>query len=81
MLESSTVSAFEAKTNLSKLINKVQKGFYITITKHDKPVAMLVPISPEKRNTKAVIEDIFKISKGQTLGELDHQQLKQEGRR
>lgn len=38
------VGIYEAKTQLPKLIERVQKGERITITKHGKPVAELVPM-------------------------------------
>jgi prevent-host-death family protein len=37
------VGAYEAKTRLSALLARVQKGEHFVITKHGKPVAMLVP--------------------------------------
>jgi prevent-host-death family protein len=37
------VSAFEAKTHFGKLLDRVVKGEEIVITRHDKPVARLVP--------------------------------------
>ena len=39
-----TVGAFEAKTNLSKLLERVSRGESITITKNGKPIAELRPI-------------------------------------
>jgi len=45
-----TVGAFEAKTHLSKLLDEVAAGESVTITKHGKPVARLVP-PPEARRT------------------------------
>lgn len=36
------VGIFEAKTNLSRLIEQVEKGETVTITRHGKPVAKLV---------------------------------------
>lgn len=33
--------AFEAKTHFSELLDKVQQGEFITITRHGKPVALL----------------------------------------
>ena len=41
------VGALEAKTHLSSLLDQVAAGKGITITKHGKPVARLVPIEPE----------------------------------
>ncbi|HEY5567289.1 MAG TPA: type II toxin-antitoxin system prevent-host-death family antitoxin [Gammaproteobacteria bacterium] len=37
------VSAFEAKTHFGKLLDRVARGEEIIITRHDKPVARLVP--------------------------------------
>ena len=37
-----TVGAFEAKTHLSALLDKVAAGEEVVITKHGKPVARLV---------------------------------------
>lgn len=36
-------SAFEAKTHFGKLLDRVARGEEIVITRHDKPVARLVP--------------------------------------
>jgi prevent-host-death family protein len=43
MNTSTTVGAFEAKTKFSELLERVRAGEEITITKHEKPVARLVP--------------------------------------
>lgn len=40
-----TVGAFEAKTHLSELLARVEEGEQVTITKHGRPVARLVPVS------------------------------------
>jgi prevent-host-death family protein len=37
------VSAFEAKTRFGELLERVAKGEEVVITRHDKPVARLVP--------------------------------------
>ena len=39
------IGSFEAKTHLSMLLEKVEKGESFTITRHGKPVARLVPIT------------------------------------
>ena len=44
MATSSTVGAFEAKTYLAALLGRVEAGESITITKHGRPVARLVPV-------------------------------------
>lgn len=38
-----TVSAFEAKTRFGELLDRVARGEEVIITRHDKPVARLVP--------------------------------------
>jgi prevent-host-death family protein len=38
-----TISAFEAKTRFGDLLERVSRGEEIIITKHQKPVARLVP--------------------------------------
>jgi prevent-host-death family protein len=40
-----TVGLFEAKTHLSELIARAERGEEVVITRHNKPVAKLVPIS------------------------------------
>ncbi|MBN8508430.1 MAG: type II toxin-antitoxin system Phd/YefM family antitoxin [Burkholderiales bacterium] len=40
-----TVGLFEAKTHLSELIARAERGEEVIITRHNKPVAKLVPIS------------------------------------
>ena len=38
-----TISAFEAKTRFGELLDRVSKGEEVVITRHDRPVASLVP--------------------------------------
>jgi prevent-host-death family protein len=46
-----SIGAFEAKTHLSSLLDRAERGERITITKRGRPVAMLVPV--EHRGTAA----------------------------
>jgi prevent-host-death family protein len=39
----STVTAFDAKTRFGELLDRVAKGEEIVITRHDKPVARIIP--------------------------------------
>ena len=39
----SSITAFEAKTRFGELLDRVAKGEEIVITRHDKPVARIVP--------------------------------------
>jgi prevent-host-death family protein len=38
-----TVTALEAKTRLGELLDRVARGEEVIITRHDKPVARIVP--------------------------------------
>ncbi|MFP5341706.1 MAG: type II toxin-antitoxin system Phd/YefM family antitoxin [Candidatus Limnocylindria bacterium] len=38
-----TIGSYAAKTHLPRLLDEVERGERITITKHGRPVAMLVP--------------------------------------
>ena len=40
------VGAYEARTHLSRLLDRVERGERITITRHGGPVADLVPVDP-----------------------------------
>lgn len=44
-----TVNVHEAKTHLSRLLERVERGEEVTIARNGKPVARLVPIEPKKR--------------------------------
>jgi prevent-host-death family protein len=56
------VGIFEAKTHLSSLVDEVEQGREVVITRHGKPVAKLVRAQPElteeqiARRRKAVAE-------------------------
>jgi prevent-host-death family protein len=41
------VSVYAAKTNLSKLLARVEQGGDVVITRSGKPVARLVPVRPQ----------------------------------
>lgn len=78
------VGSFEAKTHLSQLLDRVAKGEEITITRHGKPVAILVPADPVARKPEIgeVIEQLRAFRKGNTLGEENSiRDLIEEGRR
>src|SRR3954467_6230960 len=80
------VGAYEAKTHLPQLLDRVEGGETITITRHGKPVAKLVPASGEtaKPDVKKAVEKMkrFRQEHGPTLGPgLTIRELIEEGRR
>jgi prevent-host-death family protein len=77
-----TVGAYEAKTHLPKLLERVVKGERFTITKHGVPVAVLQPPGPlRKTEPKKVIAELRKFRKKQTLDGLSIRDMIEEGRR
>jgi len=53
-----TATIFEAKTNLSALVKKVQQGETVTITsgRAKTPVALLTPVVPVKKKRLGALE-------------------------
>lgn len=77
-----TVGAYEAKTHLPKLLERVLKGERITITKHGVPVAVLQPPDPYKRvDTQSVIHELQKFRDKHSLGGISIRDMIEEGRR
>jgi prevent-host-death family protein len=76
------IGAFEAKTHLSRLLDQVQRGETITITRHGKPVARLIPIAGSSRDERQrAISELKRLRARQTLGGLTARELIDEGRR
>jgi prevent-host-death family protein len=46
-----SVTAFEAKTRFGELLERVSKGEEVVITRHDKPVARLIPEGAQRLDT------------------------------
>jgi prevent-host-death family protein len=77
-----TVGAFEAKTHLSALLERVGHGEEVVITRHGKPIARLVPAAAAERgHIDAAIARLKAARAGVTLGGLDWKELRDAGRR
>ena len=76
------VGAYEAKTHLPKLLERVTKGERITITKHGVPVAVLQPPeSIRKAEPKQVIAELRKFRQKHSLKGLLIRDMIEEGRK
>lgn len=65
----SQVGAYEAKTHLPKLLERVEKGERIVITKHGRPVAELAPYrNRDAEAVRAAISDLTAFRKEHCLG-------------
>jgi prevent-host-death family protein len=76
-----TVGAFEAKTHLSALLDKVEAGEDIVITRHGQVVARLVKAGDaDAANVDATIARLKELRAGVTL-QADWKELRDEGRK
>lgn len=63
-----TVGAFEAKTNLSSLLDRVAAGEEVLITKHGRPVARLTRAEvAEKSAVDEAIAELLALRRGAVL--------------
>lgn len=77
-----TVGAYEAKTHLPKLLDRVFKGERIMITKHGVPIAVLHPPGPERKaDMKSIVAELRRFREQHHLEGLSIQEMIEEGRR
>jgi prevent-host-death family protein len=81
--QGNTVGAYEAKSHFSQLLERVEAGEQITITRHGTPVARLVPIQPatSAESRRSVIESMRVLEGRNRLEGLRLKELIAEGRR
>lgn len=77
------IALYEAKNRLSELINRVEAGEEISITRRGKVVARLVAPAPEDAAQRArdAIANLRGSRQGVSLGRLSSRELVREGRR
>lgn len=77
-----SVGAYEAKTHLPKLLDRVAKGERIIITRHGAPVAIMQPADPGKQvDVASIIRKMRSFRKAHKLGGLSLKQMIEEGRK
>jgi prevent-host-death family protein len=77
------IGAFEAKTKLGQLLDWVEAGEEVIITRRGKAVARMVPpgsATVDRERTQGVARRIREMRKGVTLGGLSLKGLINEGR-
>jgi prevent-host-death family protein len=78
----SSIGAYEAKTHLPRLLDQVERGDTVTITKHGRAVARLVPVSSRSSITpEAVIAALRTARVGVRHGGDSVREMVEEGRR
>jgi prevent-host-death family protein len=80
-----TLGTYEVKTHLPRLLAQVEKGEIITVTRHGKPIAKLVPIGVDraKRGNAAgrLVAEFRKLRRGIKRRGPSAREMIQEGRR
>ena len=78
-----TIGAFEAKTHLASLLDRVAKGEKITITRHGVPAAMLVPMEECKSKLahREIVEGMRLLRQRVKPGKMSVREMVEEGRR
>ncbi len=83
----SSVGAYDAKTRLSELLDRVEKGEQIVITRHGRPIARLVPEHELDRTTaRAAVGRLVALGdrltgRGVNLSDAEIKRLRESGRR
>lgn len=77
------LGAYEAKTHLSRLLDEVERGESFAITKHGRPVALLVPAAAGRTGMTVAqaIDGLRKFRVGRRLGDVTMRELIDDGRR
>jgi prevent-host-death family protein len=75
------VGVYEAKTQLPRLLDEVEQGETITITRYGRPIARIVPLRGRRRTVAEAIEAMREFRKGNRLDGLTIRELIEEGRR
>lgn len=75
-----TIGAYEAKSRLSALLDEVEAGAKITITKHGRPVAILLPASGATTDLDGAVTKLRRFAEKHRLGRTSIRELIDEGR-
>lgn len=84
-MAAASVGLFEAKTHLSELVARAEQGEEVVITRHNKPVAKIVPIDLQAGDVRArheqAVDGLLALRKRYPLGDVSLRSLIEEGRK
>lgn len=75
-----TVGIYDAKNTLSELLDRVEAGETIAVTRHGRKVALLTPVNPQRPAARQAIARLRQLRAGSRLGGLKVKDLRDEGR-
>jgi len=72
------IGAFEAKNKLSSLLDQVESGNEVVITRRGRPVAKLVPVEggADRKQAREAARHIRELAKAMNLGSFDWEEWK-----
>ena len=76
-----SIGAYEAKTKLGQLLDEVEAGESITITRHGVPVATLAPARPRQKAVEEAAAGLRRFRATHRLKGVGIRELIDEGRR
>ena len=78
-----TIGAFDAKTHLAALLDRVAKGEKITITRHGIPAAVLGPVAETeaKLSHQEIVEGMRTLRRQVKPGKMSTRDMVNQGRR
>jgi len=79
-VSTSSIGAYDAKTHLPRLLDQVERGESVTITKHGREVARLVPVG-SRSAPESVIAALRAARVGVRLDGESVREMVEEGRR
>lgn len=82
-MTSSTIGAIDANRRFEELLQLVEKGGEITITRDGSPIARIIPVrrAASEATRRAAIAEMRKLAAKHSLDGLTIQSLRDEGRR
>ena len=77
-----TIGAYEAKTHLSELLLRVEKGEHIVITRHGTPIAELRPVAGrDSKRIAAAVKALAAFRSDHRADAAEIREMIEEGRR
>lgn len=75
------IGVYEAKSHLPRILADVERGETITITRHGKAIALLMPVTPPRRPLAEVVDALLAFRERHPLDDVTVRELVEEGRK
>jgi prevent-host-death family protein len=75
------LTSVEAKTNFGSVLDAVEGGEEVLVTRNGKQVARIVPVDAPAMTRAEAMEQLVRFASGRTLGKLDWRAMRNEGRK